>query len=104
MKIKFLSRLVGIFAGTWIAATASATDTTTEAERQLLVRIAVELEYVQALANTALSASDPDRRIQFNYAALISDLQEIQAAVERHADQPQRTPRILTPVKKHYTP
>lgn len=102
MKINFWLRLMGIFASTWIAAAASATDATTEAERQLLVRIAVELEYVQALANTALGASDPDRRVQFNYAALISDLQEIQKAIERHADQPQRTPRAIPPIQKRY--
>lgn len=102
MKINFLLRLVGIFASTWIATTASATDAATEAEQQLLVRIAVELEYVQALANTAQGASDPDRRVQFNYTALISDLQEIQAAVERHADQPQRTPRAIPPIQKRY--
>lgn len=104
MKLPFWSQLVGVVTGACMAANTFATDTATEAERQLLIRIAVELEYVQALATTAHAASDPAARIQFNYTDLISDLKEMQAAVERHAEQPQRTPRSITPMKMRYTP
>jgi RAQPRD family integrative conjugative element protein len=102
MKTPFWLHLIGIAAGACIATNTFATDAATETERQLLIRIAAEIEYVKALANTAQAASDPARRIQFNYADLISDLQEIQAAVERHADQPQRTPRAIPQIQKRY--
>src|SRR5690606_13093293 len=61
-----------------LATSARATDAATEVERQLLVRIAIELEYLKSLADKAQSASDPARRIQFDYDTLISDLSEIQ--------------------------
>lgn len=82
-----------------LATSARATDAATEVERQLLVRIAIELEYLKSLADKAQSASDPARRIQFDYDTLISDLSEIQGAIERHAERPQRSPRSVTPLK-----
>lgn len=87
-----------------LASGANATDATTEVERQLLVRIAVELEYLKALADKAAAASDPTRRVRFDYDALISDMSEIQGAIERHADRPQRSPRTVAPLKTSNTP
>jgi len=87
-----------------LATSARATDAATEVERQLLVRIAIELEYLKSLSGKAQEASDPARRIRFDYDALISDLSEIQGAIERHAERPQRSPRSVTPLKMSSNP
>lgn len=87
-----------------LATRVDATDSATEVERQLLVRIAMELEYLKSLAGKAQAASEPARRVRFDYDALISDLSEIQGAIERHAERPQHSPRSVAPLKTPNTP
>jgi RAQPRD family integrative conjugative element protein len=93
-----------IVVGILMASTVCAADAATETEQIMLLRIADELEYLQSLAAKARTASDPSARIQFDYAAFIADLQEIQTSIERHVSRPQRTPRKVTPIIKRYTP
>ena len=103
MKRRFLVRswLLAIMA--LFATTAHATDATTESERAILIRIAAELEYLQSLATKAQASADQGARVQFDYPAFFNDLKEIQSSVERHAAQPQRTPRQIAPLKKRYS-
>lgn len=103
MKLHFWRRLSLTLITAAIAVSAHATDTTTETEKAILVRIAAELEYLQGLAAKAQAMADPSARVRFSYPTLLRDLEEIQASIERHAAQPRRTPRQIPSLEKRYS-
>lgn len=85
------------------APSALAGDSASETERALLIKAASELEYVKALLSKAEMARNKKSRIVADYPNLNADLSEIQAAIERHANTPKRSPRKVNPLTKRYT-
>ncbi len=76
-------------------------DTTTEAERRYLIKVANELAQLEVLAKKAESNADPDARVTLDYVALKNDLAEMRRALESHLHAPSRSPRKLEPL--HFT-
>lgn len=92
MKILF-----GLMAGLLITLSCFAeVDTTTEAEKRYLIKIAEELSQLDKLAQQASENADPDARVNFDYVALRNDLQEIRRALEGHIQKPSRSPRKIS--------
>ncbi len=75
----------------------------TEAEARYLISIANEIENLKALAQKAAATADTSQRVQFDYAALQSDLAEIQRALEQHVKEPSRSPRVISAINARYT-
>ncbi|QEY16067.1 hypothetical protein D0C16_08770 [Cellvibrio sp. KY-GH-1] len=70
-------------------------DTTTEAEKRYLIKVAQELKHLDELAAKAASNADPDARVTLDYVALRNDLQEMRRALEAHLQKPSRSPRRI---------
>lgn len=70
-------------------------DTTTEAERRYLIKVANEIKHLEFLADKAAAAADPDARVTLDYVALRHDLAEMRRALEAHIDSPSRSPRKI---------
>lgn len=70
-------------------------DTTTEAEKRYLIKVAQELKHLDELATKAASNADPDARVTLDYVALRKDLQEMRRALEAHLEKPSRSPRRI---------
>lgn len=70
-------------------------DTTTEAERRYLIKVANEIKHLEVLADKAAAAADPDARVTLDYVALRHDLAEMRRALEAHIDSPSRSPRKI---------
>lgn len=70
-------------------------DSTTEAERRLLVKIANELAHLKSLAEKAAAEADPDARFVLDYVGLQNDLQAMQKSIEQHVTLPSRSPRRI---------
>lgn len=75
------------------------TDTTTEAEKRILIKIAQELSHLDDLASKASANADPAARVTLDYVALRHDLQEIKRALEAHINKPSRSPRTIKPLE-----
>lgn len=75
----------------------------TEDEARYLIAIANEIENVKALAKKAEANTDIQSRTRFDYVALQHDLEQMQAAIERHAKEPSRTPRTVSALSENYT-
>lgn len=89
--------LYGLVAGLLISAVCLAdVDTTTEAEKRYLIKITEELKQLDELAQKASENADPEARVNLDYVALRSDLQEIRRALESHLQKPSRSPRKIT--------
>lgn len=70
-------------------------DTTTEAEKRYLIKVAQELKHLDELASKAANNADPDARVTLDYVALRNDLQEMRRALEAHLQKPSRSPRRI---------
>ncbi|MCP5408953.1 MAG: RAQPRD family integrative conjugative element protein [Chromatiaceae bacterium] len=73
-----------------------------DAERELLARIAHEIEAIQPLINQAASQANPDTRIRFQYDWLRQDLGRIQHGIREHIDAPRAEPRTFPPLHGDY--
>lgn len=74
-----------------------------ETEKRVLIVIANELEQLKALTHKAKATKDARQRVQFDYAALQRDLQDIQTAIENHVNKPSRSPRVISTLNASYT-
>ncbi len=73
-----------------------------DGERELLVRIAHEIEAIQPLIDQASSQANPDTRIRFQYDWLRQDLDQIQRGIQDHIDAPRSEPRTFPPLRGDY--
>ena len=73
-----------------------------DAERELLARIAHEIEAIQPLIKQAASQADSDARIRFQYHWLRQDLVRIQRGIREHIDAPRAEPRTFPPLRGDY--
>ena len=72
-----------------------------ETERELLARIASELQQVQAMVAQAAQSAPLAGRVQFRYEWLQRDLQMLREGVLQHVDAP-RQPRPVPPLRGDY--
>lgn len=73
-----------------------------DGEREVLARIAHEVEAIQPLIRQAESQANPDTRIRFQYDWLRQDLDQIQRGIQEHIDTPRAEPRTLPPLRGDY--
>jgi RAQPRD family integrative conjugative element protein len=73
-----------------------------DGEREVLARIAHEIETIGPLINQAASQANPDARIRFQYDWLRQDLDQIQRGIQDHIDAPRSEPRIFPPLRGDY--
>lgn len=71
-------------------------DTSTEAEKRYLIKMAEELALLDELAQKASEHADPDARIGFDYVTFRQDIQVRRKALENHIQKPSRSPRKLS--------
>lgn len=74
-----------------------------ETEKRYLIAITTEINNVKALAQKAAATADEHERLQFDYAALLRDLDAMQTAIEQHVKAPSRSPRVLGGLTTQYT-
>jgi RAQPRD family integrative conjugative element protein len=74
-----------------------------EPEARYLVSIANEIENLKSLTEKAEATADKDQRVQFDYAALKNDLDEMQRAIEKHVKEPSRSPRVVGALNTTYS-
>lgn len=74
-----------------------------EIEKRYLITMTTEIENLKSLAQKAESTADKGERLQFDYAALQRDLDEMQRAIEQHVKAPSRSPRKIDSLTTHYT-
>lgn len=90
---KLLLMLIGVIAIS--QSVVADVDTTTEAEKRYLIKVAKELKHLDELATKAANNADPDARVTLDYVALRKDLQEMRRALEAHLEKPSRSPRRI---------
>ncbi len=73
-----------------------------DGEREILARIAHEIELIQPLINQATSQANPDARVRFQYDWLRQDLHRIQHGIQEHIDTPRSEPRTFPPLRGDY--
>ena len=73
-----------------------------DAEREVLARIAHELDALEALIRKAESQAEPDARIHFRYDWLRQDLSRMQRGIQDHIDAPRAEPRTFPPLRGDY--
>jgi RAQPRD family integrative conjugative element protein len=73
-----------------------------DGERELLARIAHEIEAIHPLISQATSQANPDARVRFQYDWLRQDLDQIQRGIQDHIDAPRSEPRIFPPLRGDY--
>ncbi len=73
-----------------------------DGEREVLARIAHEIEAVQPLIRQAASQANPDARVRFQYDWLRQDLDQIQHGIREHIDAPLAEPRTFSPLRGDY--
>ena len=74
----------------WLSCVAASTPAAADAdaEREVLARIAHELEALSPLLEEAESQANPDARIRFRYDWLRQDLARVRLGVEEHINAP----------------
>ena len=72
-----------------------------DTEREMLARIAHELQLVQAMVTDAARSAPPTGRVKFRYDWLERDLQLLREGVMQHVDAP-RQPRPVPPLRGDY--
>jgi RAQPRD family integrative conjugative element protein len=95
------SRLLVLFMTIFISVCIRAQES--EAEKRYLIAITVEIDNVKALAQKAAATANEQDRLQFDYAALLRDLQAMEMAIEQHVKEPSRSPRTTGALVTHYT-
>ena len=73
-----------------------------DGEREMLARIAHEIEAIQPLISQAASQANPDARIRFQYDWLRQDLDRIRLGIQDHIDTPRSEPRTFPPLRGDY--
>ena len=73
-----------------------------DAEREVLARIAHELNALEMLIRKAESQAEPDARIRFRYDWLRQDLSRMQQGIQEHIDAPRSEPRAFPPLRGDY--
>ncbi len=73
-----------------------------DGEREMLARIAHEIEAIQPLISQAESQANPDARIRFQYDWLLQDLDRIRLGLQEHIDAPRSEPRTFPPLRGDY--
>ena len=73
-----------------------------DGEREMLARIANEIEAIQPLIRQAASQSNPETRIRFQYDWLRQDLDQIKRGIQEHIDAPRAEPRTFPPLRGEY--
>lgn len=85
-----------------LAVFAGSANASTEKEKAELARIASELKYLKHDVLQISELRRADDTEAFNYEALVSDLDAVQMAVERHINGPSRQPKALKPLEAEY--
>ena len=75
---------------------------TSAAEREVLGRLEQELTLLQRLAREAQAQRNPAARSQFNYHALMRDLDRIRHGIRDHLQAPDLAPRAFQPIRGDY--
>jgi RAQPRD family integrative conjugative element protein len=70
----------------------------TEAEREALSRLSMELETLDQFIHAAKKSSQKSDRQRFNYAQLRRDLALVRSGINQHLHRPRVDPRKLTPI------
>ena len=73
-----------------------------DGEREVLARIAHEIEAIRPLIRQAASQANPDARIRFQYDWLRQDLDQIQRGIQEHIYTPRAEPRTFPPLRGDY--
>ncbi|MCP4043843.1 MAG: conjugal transfer protein [Gammaproteobacteria bacterium] len=73
-----------------------------DGEREMLARIAHEIEAIGPLISQAESQANPDARIRFQYDWLLQDLDRIRLGLQEHIDAPRSEPRTFPPLRGDY--
>ena len=73
-----------------------------DGEREVLARIAHEIEAIAPLISQAASQANPEARIRFKYDWLRQDLDQIQRGIQEHIDAPRAEPRTIPPLRGDY--
>ncbi|MCB1868970.1 MAG: RAQPRD family integrative conjugative element protein [Gammaproteobacteria bacterium] len=73
-----------------------------DGEREMLARIAYEIESIKPLIRQAAAQANPDARIRFQYDWLRQDLDQIQQGIQEHIDTPRAEPRTFPPLRGDY--
>ena len=73
-----------------------------DGERQILARIAHELQTIRPLIVQAASQANPDSRIRFQYDWLRQDLERISLGIQDHITAPRSEPRTFPPLHGDY--
>ncbi|MCP4993677.1 MAG: conjugal transfer protein [Gammaproteobacteria bacterium] len=73
-----------------------------DGEREVLARIAHEVEAIHPLIRQAASQANPDTRIRFQYVWLRQDLDQIKRGIQEHIDTPRAEPRTFPPLRGDY--
>ncbi len=90
--------LVALLVATAASAAHAGDDDT---EREMLARIANELQHLQVLVTQAAQSAPPAARVKFRYDWLERDLQMLRDGVMQHVDAP-RQPRPVPPLRGDY--
>ena len=77
-------------------------DASTKKEKAELSRLVGELKYLKHDVLQISELRRADDTEAFNYEALLSDLEAVELAVERHINNPSRQPKKLQPLKAEY--
>jgi len=75
---------------------------TNETEKGELIRITKEIKFLKSEVSKIKSLKRVDDTESFNYQALLSDLDKISSAIERHVKAPSRQPRKIKPLVVDY--
>jgi RAQPRD family integrative conjugative element protein len=86
--------------GSHLAASPAVADV--DAEREVLSRVAQELESLDPLIRAAESQADPDARRGFRYDWLRQDLERVRQGIQDHIDVPRAEPRSFPPMRGDY--
>ena len=73
-----------------------------DGEREVLARVAHELEALEPLIGQAEAQADPDARIRIRYDWLRQDLSRVQQGIWDHIDAPRAEPRVFPPLRGDY--
>ena len=73
-----------------------------DGEREMLARIAHEIEAIKPLISRSASQANPDARVRFQYDWLRQDLDQIQLGIQDHIDTPRAEPRTFPPLRGDY--
>jgi RAQPRD family integrative conjugative element protein len=74
----------------------------TDAEREVLARLAHEIKTLAPLVAQAEAQANPDARIRFRYDWLRQDLERVRAGIQAHIDAPRAEPRKVAPLRGDY--